>query len=249
MTYAVTKNSLKALNVFYLVVSIILIAVAGAAKGMAKLSSAAVAGGVIACGVFLLLVSVLGFIGAHKHHQVMLFIYMIVLALIFIIQFSVSVACLSVTGGQQRDLVREAWIQLSADSRADIQNWGTCCGFDAPTGAYYNGTVFTANYLGPSENVHTNPHQRCPCSDGSNSAATGNLVCHDDGSGTEGTPGSGYPTRGPKGKGCMAKLEDDLDKGFKAAGGVGLFFSFTELIGIVAAARFRTSLKQEANYA
>jgi tetraspanin-13/31 len=242
MTYAVTKNSLKALNVFYLVVAIILIAVAGAAKGMAKLSSAAIAGGVIACGVFLLIISVIGFIGAHKHHQVLLFVYMIVLGLLFIIQFAISVACLSVSTGQQSELVREAWIQLSPESRADIQDWGNCCGFNNASGPYYqNGDSFPASYLGPAANKLV-PVKLCPCVDGSAPNKTNS--CSDS---LDWTEGAGATTHTPNGPTCIGKLEADLDKAFKAAGGVGLFFSFTELVGIIAAARFRSSLKQQNN--
>lgn len=238
MAYNVTKNSLKALNVFYFIVSIIIIAVAGAAKGMAKVSSPAVAGGVIACGVFLLLVSVLGFVGAHKHHQVLLFIYMIVLALIFIIEFSVSIACLAVSTSQQNDLVKTAWQQLDAVSRVDLQNWGTCCGLEIATGYYYTHENSSSSYTGPAADSSVNPPVLCPCTDGTTS-------CGDALNATSAILATSTHTgNGPT---CLSKLADSLDKGFKAAGGVGLFFSFTEIIGILAAWKFRNGLKQGGN--
>ena len=59
-------------------------------------------GGIAACGAFLLLISIVGLIGAVRHHQVMLFFYMIILFGIFIVQFSVACACLAV--GTEKEL-------------------------------------------------------------------------------------------------------------------------------------------------
>lgn len=50
-----------------------LIGVAVYAKASAKITSLPILGGVIACGVFLLLVAVLGVVGAIRHSQVILF--------------------------------------------------------------------------------------------------------------------------------------------------------------------------------
>lgn len=51
----------------------VLIGVAVYAKASAKITSLPILGGVIACGVFLLLVAVLGVVGAVRHSQVILF--------------------------------------------------------------------------------------------------------------------------------------------------------------------------------
>ena len=59
------------------------------------ITSLPIVGGITASGVFLLFISVVGLIGAMKHHQVMLFFYMVVLFFIFIIQFSCSCAALT----------------------------------------------------------------------------------------------------------------------------------------------------------
>ena len=50
-----------------------LIGVAVYAKASAKITSLPILGGVVACGVFLLLVAVLGVVGAIRHSQVILF--------------------------------------------------------------------------------------------------------------------------------------------------------------------------------
>ena len=42
-------------------------------KAVAIIATVSVLGGIIACGVFLLLIAIVGLIGAIKHHQVILF--------------------------------------------------------------------------------------------------------------------------------------------------------------------------------
>jgi tetraspanin-13/31 len=54
-------------------VSIILIAVAAYGRAASQVTNIAIIGGIIGCGVFLFLVSLLGLVGAAKHHQVLLF--------------------------------------------------------------------------------------------------------------------------------------------------------------------------------
>ena len=54
-------------------VAVLLISVAAYGKAVAIITSLAIMGGVITCGVILLFIAVIGLIGAVKHHQVMLF--------------------------------------------------------------------------------------------------------------------------------------------------------------------------------
>lgn len=54
-------------------VAFILIGVAAYGKAAAYIATIEIMGGIIACGVFLLLISIIGLIGAVKHHQVLLF--------------------------------------------------------------------------------------------------------------------------------------------------------------------------------
>ena len=82
-------------------VSFLLIGVATYGKTSAVVDSLPIIGGIAACGAFLLMVSVVGLIGAVRHHQVMLFFYMIILFLIFILQFSIACACLAVDEQQE----------------------------------------------------------------------------------------------------------------------------------------------------
>ena len=86
------------------------------------MTSLPIVGGITASGVFLLFISVVGLIGAMKHHQVsfklipvlhtdkmllqvMLFFYMVVLFFVFIIQFSCSCAALSVNVADQQRII------------------------------------------------------------------------------------------------------------------------------------------------
>ena len=103
-------------------VSFILIGVATYGKTSNEVKSLPIIGGIAACGVFLLAISIVGLIGAVRHHQVhiarfyfspscystslqvMLFFYMITLLLIFVIQFSVACACLGVDEDKELQL-------------------------------------------------------------------------------------------------------------------------------------------------
>ena len=88
-------------------VSFLLIGVATYGKTSAKVDELPIIGGIAACGFFLLCVAILGLIGAVKHHQVFLFFYMIILFLIFVIQFSVACACLAVGKDREIELARK----------------------------------------------------------------------------------------------------------------------------------------------
>jgi len=46
---------------------------------------------------------------------------------------------------------------------------------------------------------------------------------------------------------CYTKIEEKVGKGFSTAGGLGLFFSFPEFIGLWLAARFRNQKDPRAN--
>ena len=88
-------------------VAFLLIGVATYAKTSSKIVTLPIVGGIVACGVFLLFVAVLGLIATVKHHQVMLFFYMMILFVIFVIQFSVACACIGFNVDQEKDLARK----------------------------------------------------------------------------------------------------------------------------------------------
>lgn len=127
--YYGSKNSLAALNIVYIFLAIILISIAVYAKITAVLTSLPILGAVVTCGVFLLLVSIFGLIGAVRHQQVILFFYMVILAFLCIFLLSVSIAALSVTPSKQEQLLKASWQKLGNKTKDELQVAGDCCGF------------------------------------------------------------------------------------------------------------------------
>ncbi|XP_031561579.1 tetraspanin-31-A-like isoform X2 [Actinia tenebrosa] len=127
--YYCNKNSLVALNTLYIFLSLILIGVAIYARATAVVTNLPILGGVIACGVFLLLLSIFGMVGAVRHSQVILFFYMVILVLLFIIQMAVSIGALAVTHDQQEKLMEAGWKKLPSEIKGKIQTQKDCCGF------------------------------------------------------------------------------------------------------------------------
>uniref|UniRef100_A0A8U7NVS8 Tetraspanin 31 n=1 Tax=Corvus moneduloides TaxID=1196302 RepID=A0A8U7NVS8_CORMO len=64
--FACSRNALCALNVVYVLVGVLLVGVAGWARGLGMGSSPPLLGGAFAVGVFLLLIAGLGLLGPHQ---------------------------------------------------------------------------------------------------------------------------------------------------------------------------------------
>ncbi|XP_066921208.1 tetraspanin-31-like [Clytia hemisphaerica] len=86
-------------------------------------------GGIIAMGAFIGLIALVGCYGSRRQNQVILFFYMIVLAIVCVITFAFSLAALSLSKSQQSQVLSKGWDSISPDTRSDIQKWGECCGF------------------------------------------------------------------------------------------------------------------------
>jgi len=213
-SFTCSKNTLVGLNVMYILVSLLMIGVAVHSKVSGIVTSIPIVGGITASGVFLLFISVIGLIGAMKHHQVMLFIYMVVLFFIFIIQFSCSCAALSVSDNDQMKIIKTAWkaaennnytksLIISTEQQFD------CCGL----GIYENNT----EYKHPTKEDHEWSVKNEVFKEGD--------ICYDDDS-------NACPS-------CFSAVSGKVQGGFNAAGGLGLFFSFPELFGALIACRYR----------
>lgn len=197
-----SKNTLVGLNIIYILVSFLLIGVASYSKSSAVITSLPIVGGILACGIFLLFIAVLGLWGTVKHHQVALFFYMIILFLIFCIQFSVACAALAVDSETEKNILGKAWDKSSNETRLSFEKHFGCCSFDDVNDA--------------SQAISC---QEIPaCKPVGNSTE---LTCKD----------------------CFATIQPVMSKAFSSAGGVGLFFSFTELIGIYASYKFRCHIQ------
>jgi len=127
-----SKNTLLGLNILYVVVAFLLIGVATYGKSSAVITSLPILGGIVASGVFLLFVAVLGLLATLKHHQILLFVYMIVMFGIFIIQFSVSCAAIGVDENQEMKTIETVWKTTKNNSATrsaiiDAEKVLNCC--------------------------------------------------------------------------------------------------------------------------
>lgn len=127
--YTYSKNTLAAVNSLFVFIGLILICVAAYGRKESILALP-VFGGVIACGVFLILLSIAGLVGAIRHDQVILFFYMIVMSLLFILLLVFSVAALAVTQGQQHELIKQAWKSIDEKQKLKIESTFKCCALD-----------------------------------------------------------------------------------------------------------------------
>lgn len=55
---------------------------------------------------------------------------MVILFLLFLIQFSVACACLGVNSQQQDQLAEQGWDRVNNDTRSRVQETFHCCKFD-----------------------------------------------------------------------------------------------------------------------
>lgn len=202
--FTCSKNALCSLNVVYMLVGLLLIGVAAWGKGYGLVSSIHIIGGVIAVGVFLLLIAVVGLIGAMHHHQVMLFFYMVILFIVFLFQFGISCSCLAMNRGQQETLLNSAWGIMENKTKEDLETQLNCCGL-------FNTTGKLQQFNQDLGSCHA------PCT----------------------TKGGCVP--------CGTKMLDHATEALKILGGVGLFFSFTEILGVWLAVRYRNQKDPRAN--
>ncbi|XP_066529041.1 tetraspanin-31 [Hoplias malabaricus] len=201
--FTCSKNALCSLNVVYMLVGLLLIGVAAWGKGFGIVSSIHIIGGVIAVGFFLLLIAIVGLIGAVHHHQVMLFFYMVILFIVFLFQFGVSCSCLAMNRGQQEALLNSSWGMMSNTTKIDLEKKLVCCGL-------FNKTENSVEFA--AERSICRAIQSCdPC-----------------------------PT-------CGDKMLDHASEALRILGGVGLFFSFTEILGVWLAMRYRNQKDPRAN--
>ncbi|XP_045899618.1 tetraspanin-13a isoform X1 [Micropterus dolomieu] len=192
-----TKNALCALNILYVLVSLLLIAVAAWGKWFGMVSSIRVVAVVIGVGIFLFLVAFVGLCGALKHHQVLLFFYMMILFMVFVVQFSVSCACLALNKEQQNRLLEVGWNKSEATQR-DVEKTLNCCGFSNNN---YNGSCAAMCFQNSSQSCDK----------------------------------------------CSNIIQQYAGEVLQSVGGIGLLFSFTEILGVWLAHRYRNIKDPRSN--
>ncbi|KAJ3586786.1 hypothetical protein NHX12_013179 [Muraenolepis orangiensis] len=202
--FTCSKNALCSLNVVYMLVGLLLIGVAAWGKGFGLVSSIHIIGGVIAVGVFLLLIAIVGLIGAIHHHQVLLFFYMVILFIVFLFQFGVSCSCLAMNRGQQETLLNSAWGMMHNKTKEDLEYKLNCCGLLNTTATRAQYYLDVGTCTAPCKQVE---------------------ICYT----------------------CGDKMLTHANEALKILGGVGLFFSFTEILGVWLAVRYRNQKDPRAN--
>ncbi|GAB1297395.1 Tetraspanin-13 [Apodemus speciosus] len=175
--FSCSKNCLCALNLLYTaeLVSLLLIGIAAWGIGFGLISSLRVVGVVIAVGIFLFLIALVGLIGAVKHHQ------------------SICKCSCTYRVGQ---LLEVGW-NNTASARNDIQRNLNCCGFRS-----------------------YNPNDTCPAS-----CAKSSEKCSS----------------------CAPIIGEYAGEVLRFVGGIGLFFSFTEILGVWLTYRYRNQKDPRAN--
>ncbi|CAG2103521.1 unnamed protein product [Medioppia subpectinata] len=204
--FTCTKNALTALNILYILVSFILVGVAAYGMAASKVTSIAIIGGIIACGVFLFLLSLVGLVGARKHHQVLLFFYMVILFILFVVQFSIACACLAFGSEQQSQLAHKGWNTASKKTQQSAQTFYNCCGYEKEETRTLN--------------ITDCPNVKC-CTDLNDCSNDCEM--------------------------CAPKIKKAIANALEISGFVGLFFSFTEFIGVWLTVRYRNQKNPRAD--
>lgn len=114
---------------------------------------------------------------------------MIILFLLFLIQFSIASSCLAVNSEQQQEFAEEGWNRVPDTMRKQVQDSFLCCGFNS-----------TSTSISPDASCEVVNKQCC-----------GGMI---------------DSCQCPP---CLPKLEDKINYAFKLCGGLGIFFSFTEV--------------------
>jgi len=229
-SFTCSKNTLVGLNVIYILVSFLMIGVAVHGKVSGIVTSLPIVGGITACGIFLLMISVIGLIGAVRHHQVLLFFYMVVLFIIFLIQFSVSCAALAINKNDENKIIEAAWKKSASSSPSLIiqaEQTFDCCGLGLDTTADPQVTT-DPTQADMQFSIDNNVFDRFP-----------NAKCHH---GPINGKKNGTIPVPPGCQTCYSLISDKVNSGFNGAGGLGLFFSFSELVGGLVAYRYRNML-------
>ena len=215
------------LNVIYILASFLLIGVAVHGKVSGIVTNLPILDGITACGVLLLMASVVGLIGAFSHNKPILLFYMVCIFVIFLIQLSVSCASLAITENDMKALIKTAW------ETAKIQN---------PSLVVQAEQTFDCRGLGIEENdrLYMVPSMEDQKFNNLNFVFENypNALCYHE---------FGKPLN-DNCLTCYPPIRYKVDSTFNAAGGLGLFFSFAELVGGVVAFRFRHILASDPVY-
>ena len=124
------------ISIFNVIVSIILISVGTHCKNALEFGSIPIIGGIIACGVFLFLITAFGCFAAYGKNQTYLFYFIIGIGVVFLLQFSISIACLSGGDDKVEKVLSKQWGKYDTTKRdrnlklREAERSLGCCGLN-----------------------------------------------------------------------------------------------------------------------
>jgi len=123
------KYTLVVVNVVFLIFSIVLMSLGTVAynTNVGSLAGSSIPQGIIALGVFVLFLSLLGCVGAWRESRFALGCYFFFLMLLTLLLFAVGLGVYS-ERSQASNYIQEGWVLASNGVRVSLQNYYGCCG-------------------------------------------------------------------------------------------------------------------------
>ena len=108
-------------NAIFQVLEIVIIIVAAIARVGSYVTNIPLLGGVLACGIILLLGAILGIVGTARLSYIALRVYIPLLLCLVIVQFAVSVSALAMKSNEMDSLLAKGWCSLDVVAKNKIQ--------------------------------------------------------------------------------------------------------------------------------
>lgn len=135
-TFLFWKRILITFNLFYLILASIFLFFAIFTRVQSLIIDPHLFIGLIILSIYLIFLSIFGLYAVTKHHQVLLFFYVILLSVLFLFQFILACTYLTIRGEKKYHLLQSNY----QNSRDPIQVKYNCCGFDNQTSFIRNQT-------------------------------------------------------------------------------------------------------------
>lgn len=129
ISFSCFRRFLVIFNALFLILGLLIATLPVYFQIQKLLKSWPINGAIVALGVFLVIVAIFGCYGSLRQHQVALFFYMVVLAVICLLTFAFSLTALSLSKTQQQTVLTHGWNSLSNQTKGEIQRFENCCGW------------------------------------------------------------------------------------------------------------------------
>ena len=248
-TISINRKLLAGINCAYIFVAFILMGVGSYAKYVNLFDSLPIVGGISVCGIFLMVLAIIGIVAIFKQSQSLMFYYMIFLGIIFVVQFFISIACLAVTEKREMTLVESAWKLIDNPSgpmeiHLAEMTFG-CCGFNKKDERRNMDNFERNTTWSPKLESWTNEINWCiqnvtSCKKPRLGNPTNEATDRSRLRASSGTLDLKCPT-------CDKALKGNINHVFNKAGGIGLFFSLTEIVTLLITYVYREQCAYNAN--